>query len=183
MENLNETWKAVRMYENEYEVSNLGRVRSLAREVVYLNSTPRKYKAKVVKGWNNADGYAMVCLTRSKVKKSKCVHQIMFEAFIGIIPTGHVVDHIDCNKSNNDLSNLRLATSYENLLNRAGDRNAASSYKGVSKHKASGKWRARIGVNKVEISLGYHDTEEEAARAYNTAAKNLHKEFAYQNNI
>jgi hypothetical protein len=93
-----------------------------------------------------------------------------------------MVDHIDGDGLNNRRSNLRLATNAENSRNQKKRKvpNASSSFKGVHHHEG-GKWIARITVNYRNIRLGSFDTEVEAARAYDAAARRHFGEFARVN--
>lgn len=96
-----------------------------------------------------------------------------------------LVDHINGNGLDNRRSNLRLATAFQNLANMA-IRPHTSQYKGVSyyKHRTSyKKWVAEIRCNRKRVRLGAFESEIEAARAYNEAAKNLFGEFARLNPI
>lgn len=92
------------------------------------------------------------------------------------------VDHIDGNGTNNRLANLRPATYKQNVGNRHKMRRKVSSrYKGVCKVK--NRWRAYIYHDYKMINLGYHSTQVEAARAYNTKAKEIWGEYAKLNQI
>ena len=88
------------------------------------------------------------------------------------------IDHINDNGLDNRLANLRLATTGQNLANARLRSDSTTGYKGVSYHRASGLYHARIHKDHREISLGYHSTAEEAATAYQEAAERLHGEFA-----
>lgn len=91
------------------------------------------------------------------------------------------VDHINGNGLDNRRANLRPATGSQNAYNKGPLPNNTSGFKGVSLHKASGRWVARIYAEKVAHNLGYYDTPTEAARAYDAAARELHREFARLN--
>ena len=91
------------------------------------------------------------------------------------------VDHIDCNRLNNQVENLRVCTGSQNARNRNKFSNNTSGFKGVTYHQRSGKWRARIEIEHKSIYLGYYPTPEEAARVYDEAAKKYHGEFAKLN--
>lgn len=95
-----------------------------------------------------------------------------------------IVDHIDGNPLNNQKSNLRLCLAADNVKNaRKSKKGASSKYRGVRWFKPHGKWVAKITVNKLEIFIGYFDSEVEAALAYNLAATKHHGEFASLNTI
>lgn len=89
------------------------------------------------------------------------------------------VDHVDGDGLNNRISNLRLCTKQQNLLNRKKQKNNTSGYKGVS--KSGNKWDVRISVNKKSIFVGLFDDLIEAAKAYNCAAIKYHGKFARLN--
>jgi len=95
-------------------------------------------------------------------------------------PKGLIIDHIDGNGLNNTRKNLRICTHSQNNYNKPGRKNKSSKYKGVSKTKYN-KWAAFIGHNYKNIYLGEFTDEIDAAKAYDTAAKKYHKQFAYLN--
>ena len=76
----------------------------------------RKYKAKIIKPYFKAR-YWYVNLMHNETKKDYRVHRLVYMAYIGPIPSGKVIDHIDGNTSNNNLSNLRCVTQAENCQN------------------------------------------------------------------
>lgn len=104
----------------------------------------------------------------------KFMHRLILNA-----PEGSQVDHINGNKLDNRRSNLRLATASQNRANKGKIVNNTSGYKGVS--LSGKKWAADIAMNKVKVRLGRFDTPEEAAKAYDQAARELHGEFARPN--
>ena len=104
-----EFWKPVVGYEGLYEVSNLGRVKSLS----YNHSG----KEKNLKTWNDRLGYCRVQLNKDGKRKSCLIHRLVYEAFIGMIPKSKEIDHIDRIRDNNSVSNLRVVSHKENMNN------------------------------------------------------------------
>jgi hypothetical protein len=96
-------------------------------------------------------------------------------------PDDMEVDHIDGNRLNNQKSNLRLATSSQNKMNRGPRSDNKSGYKGVSWHKQKNKWTVRIMANGRYKSLGLFNKIEKAKQAYNEAAQKYHGSFAWLN--
>jgi hypothetical protein len=102
------------------------------------------------------------------------MHRVILNA-----PEGSMVDHIDCNKLNNQRSNLRLCTVAQN--NRNILPYGKSGLKGVELDKRTGRWRAYVSVNKKRIHIGVFDTPCEAGLAYDAAARSYFGEFARPN--
>jgi hypothetical protein len=103
------------------------------------------------------------------------MHREIWEHHNGPIPDGLEIDHINGNKLDNRIENLRLCTSRQNNFNRR--KMETSNYKGVSWHRGNKRWRATIQ----EHHVGYFHTEIEAARAYDAKAKERFGEFAWLN--
>lgn len=99
---------------------------------------------------------------------------------------GDIVDHINRNTLDNRKSNLRFVTKGENNVNAPRRKDNTSGYKGVSKRGGQNRkkeWCAKITKDGKTYSLGYHETPEQAARAYNTKAKELYGGYAELNKI
>lgn len=94
------------------------------------------------------------------------------------IPIDRQIDHINGNKKDNRLSNLRLASYNQNNQNVGIRRDNLSGFKGVGFESKRNKWRARIRSNNKIKWLGYFDTPEEAHEAYCREAEKLHGPFA-----
>lgn len=91
------------------------------------------------------------------------------------------IDHINGEKSDNRIDNLRQASRKHNNFNRQRYRNNTSGFKGVTWHKASRKWMARVYANRQVYELGCFNSKIEAANAYNNAATSVHGRFAKLN--
>jgi hypothetical protein len=103
-------------------------------------------------------------------------HRVIWKWMTGDDPSVEV-DHRDTNPANNRWVNLRLATGSDNCMNKRAVHGRVLP-KGVSFHKASGKYVAQITVRLHVMHLGVFDQVESARLAYGDAAKRLHKEFA-----
>lgn len=104
----------------------------------------------------------------------------MHKLILGDGPEGHEIDHRDRNGLNNQRSNLRWATKAQQRCNQALRRDSKTGFKGVN--LVRGKyWSATIRANNTTFYLGYFATAEDAARAYDAKARELHGDFAYVN--
>ena len=97
------------------------------------------------------------------------------------VPKGFEVDHIDGNPLNNRRENLRIGTHAQNISNAKLRKDNTSGYKGVIKNGSG--WAARLWFNRKQINIGTYRTKEEAAKAYNQAAKVYFGEYARLNDI
>ena len=113
-----ELWLPVVGYENHYEVSNFGRVRSVPRVVEgRWGPTKRLGCMLAIKPANGR--YLKVSLCKDGVLTQHQVHRLVLLAFVGEPPKGFVCDHIDCDIRNNNLTNLRWLSSADNARRRA----------------------------------------------------------------
>lgn len=171
-----ENYKDIIGYEGLYQISNLGNVKSLERYVMNKHSF-KKINEKILKPIITKNGYLSVSLTKDKKVKPTYIHQLVAIHFLNHIPNGfkYVIDHINGDKTNNTLSNLRIVSNRDNstICYRKDKINFTSKYIGVSWKKEVTKWRAQIRINGVKKHLGYFDNELEAAECYQKALNKL----------
>jgi len=160
---MQEIWKDIPQFEGRYKVSSYGRIMSL--------NFKRSGKSQELKPRKNSKGYTKVLLPGGK---NFYVHQLVAMAFLGHTPNGNTleVDHINENKSDNRLENLRILTTRENT--------SICSYAtknglpvGVNFRKNRGKFRSSIQINGKQTSLGSFTTSEEAGQVYQNKLKEL----------
>ena len=150
--------------DKQYYISKDGKV---------LNVKTNKYLSTRL----NKRGYVLVDIKG----KPQYLHRLLASAYLGDVHCKQV-DHIDKDKQNNNLDNLRICTRSQNRANsykRAGAN--TSKYKGVSWHKAAKKWHARCYLNNKCYHVGYFLKELDASRAYNEYAGRLHGNYAVLN--
>ena len=116
-------WKPIPNYENIYEASTEGRIRSLERIVTYTRRdgrcVERKYPSKVLKPGLNSRGYEIVTLCDAKnCHHTRAVHRLVLETFIGAKQPGQECRHVDGNIRNNRIDNLRWGTAAENMADK-----------------------------------------------------------------
>lgn len=111
---MEEIWKDIKGYEGLYQISNLGRVKSLDRAVVGANKSLRILRGKLKKLTINTQGYLEVNLFRDNKCRCFLVHRLLAEHFIPNPENKPQINHIDGNKSNCSLENLEWVTMEEN---------------------------------------------------------------------
>lgn len=166
----NEEWKNIDGYLN-YQVSNLGRVRN-------------SFTGRILKQQTSHQGYLVISLRDDSKKHKYSVHRLVAKEFIPNPLNLPQIDHIDNEKTNNTITNLRWVNNSQNQMNMP-KRNGVftSVYKGVNWHKGHQAWVARVGFENKRIHLGDFETAKEAAKAYNEKATELFGEYAKLNEI
>jgi hypothetical protein len=110
-------------------------------------------------GCVNGENYRHIVINKKLYKE----HRLIFMMFHGYMP--EFIDHIDNNRLNNKIENLRQATKQQNAWNRQINKNNKSGVKGVSWCKLTKKWKVQGRVDKKVVYLGVYQTLEEAAKA------------------
>ena len=108
-------------------------------------------------------GYRLIQITHNGIRIKILAHRLRWFMETGNVPT--ILDHIDRDKDNNDILNLREVTHSQNARNKDKLKNATSRYCGVYWNKHKNKWQAQISLNGTTKSLGRFNSEKEAARA------------------
>lgn len=111
-----ERWLPVVGYEGYYEVSSLGRVRSIARVIPHRRYGEMRWPGGLLKPYKTAKGYLMVCLSRDSKSKMVLTHRLVLAAFVGPCPVGAEGCHNDGNKTNNTVTNLRWDSRSANMM-------------------------------------------------------------------
>jgi hypothetical protein len=158
-----ENWKDIKGYEGSYQVSDLGRVKSI-----------KFNKEKMLSKTKLSNGYLRVSLSKDGKSKTKTIHSLVAESFLNHKSNMYiVVDHINNVKIDNNLSNLQIISQ---RANSSKDRkNKYSNYTGVTWHKNDKRWQSSIVVDGNQIYLGYFQSEHRASIAYNFALTQLDK--------
>jgi len=111
-----EEWRDIKGYEGLYQVSNIGRVKSLERTVPRKNGRRQTIRERILKPSTDRDGYLRVVLCNSNGnRKTFKVHRLACEAFHENPEDKPCVNHIDEKKTNNTVSNLEWCTVKENI--------------------------------------------------------------------
>jgi len=167
---MKEVWKNVVDWEGLYQVSNLGRVKSLKRIVDGKNNTPRVLPEKIIRQSPITKHTLRVkfTMTYQGVSKTLYTHRAVLEAFKGICPKGFEGSHIDGNPNNNSLDNLIWESHKDNIgrqiehgTRNFGETNGSSKLKG---HDV-------INIRKLHKSSDY--SYADIGRIYNTTGTNI----------
>ena len=112
------------------------------------------------------------CYMRTRIAgRDYLVHRLITQAFLPDHSEELQVDHIDGKGTNNDISNLRMASDlFQKRAHKAKSEGCSSQYRGVCWHKRAKKWLACCRINYKGIHIGYFDVERDAAIARDTYA-------------
>lgn len=170
---MEEIWKDVIGYEGIYQVSNLGRVKSLSRIIFNRGINPFISKEKILKGANCE--YRNVVLAKNGINKSVRIHKLVAIHFLNHTPCGYdlVINHKDLNKLNNSSDNLEIVSNRDNCNKKHIVH--TSKYTGVNWNKSANKWMSGIKINGKRKHLGYFINEYDAYLAYQKELKKLQR--------
>ena len=142
--------------------------------LIWKKCTSFRTRIGDVAGGINPDGYRHLKID----EKNYRIHRLIFLYHHGYLTPGMDIDHIDGDKTNNRIENLRQVTKTQNQQNSKMRSTNTSGVKGVSWFNASGKWKAQLLVEKRLIYLGLHDTIEEAEKVIKEAREKYHGEYS-----
>lgn len=157
-----EEWKDIIGYEGLYQISNFGNVKSV-----------RFDKEKLLLPQTNSKGYYFVVLCDKTKRKQIQIHQLVAIAFLNHIPCKMelVINHINFDKKDNNVSNLEIVTNRENSNRK--HLKSTSKYTGVSFEKDRNKWISQIKINGKRVLLGRFSNEIDANNAYQSKLKEI----------
>ena len=158
-----ETYKKIERYE-VYSVSDHGNVR---------NDKTRR----ILKGTVSDHGYLRVTFRKDNKNQNKRIHKLVADAFLPNPENKKCIDHIDNNRQNNNLINLRFATTTQNAQNAKISSKNTSGTKGVYWNKNRNKWRAQIMINGKNINLGSFLKKDDAINIRVQRAKDAFGEY------
>jgi hypothetical protein len=158
-----EIWKDIPNYEGYYQASSLGRIRSIQRKIPYKTNKNIfcPVKNKILKQYNNHDGYLQISLNK-KTQKTFKVHKLIALTFLG--KSNLSVDHINGIKHDNKIINLQYLSNRDNCrkYNLENKENKTSKYLNICLPKRGSKYLVKTRYNKKNYNLGSFDNEIEA---------------------
>lgn len=117
--NMEKIWKDIKGYEGLYQISNLGRVKSLKRKVYAGRNTLRWQDERILSNnKTNGHGYKIVALSKENRSQNKYIHRLVAEAFLDNPNNYKYINHKDENKDNNCVNNLEFCTAQYNATYR-----------------------------------------------------------------
>lgn len=194
-----EIWKDISGYDGFYQVSNLGRVKSLDRTIVRSNGFKQSFREKILKTFIDRKGYEVLYLFNLGKRKRFKIHQLVAIIFHGHTPNGYknVINHIDGDTLNNRATNLEIVSQRENThKGKNVTESSSSKYVGVALITRKDRresamnpcWAASIHITGAHFRLGQRPFtshgELECSELYQKAlGKLLLDEKHYEDNI
>jgi len=165
-----ERWLPILGWEGRYEVSDLGRVRSLARIVPTSGRRVRRHDPRILRPVST-HGYLAVHLSdKPRWVATLYVHRLVAEAFIGPIPPGHDIDHLDFDRGDNRAVNLSITSRAENIgRSRRNGRMPRGESHGIAKVTEAQVAEMRLryaegGISQASLGRKYGITQTTAGR-------------------
>ena len=140
--------------------------------LIWKIATSPRVRVGDIAGYLNGYGYIGIGIDGSSYK----AHRLIYFYHNGCLPSN--IDHIDGNKSNNKIENLRSATTSQNAMNQKISTKNSSGVKGVHWHKRDKKWVVQLKSDSKRYSFGYFNDKKEAELVAIEETNKLHKEFS-----
>ena len=174
---MNEEWKDIIGYDECYQVSNFGRVKSLRRDVKNSASGQRIVSEKILKHGATPEGYLFVNLSKENKQKNCKVSHLVWDHFGSKSRDGRrlQVDHIDSDIRNNHINNLQILSQRDNISKGYVTKETTSKYPGVHWHKIDKNWQTNIYKNGKCRYLGRYKNEFYAFLNYTYCANILNR--------
>lgn len=135
-------WRPVVGWEGRYEVSEYGEIRTVARTVSFGRAVRKIPQAEIYRH-RNQRGYLQVVLWKGSLSKSRAVHRLVLDAFVGVRPDGLQCRHLDGNALNNHFTNLKWGSSRENIDDRTAH----------GRHCVKGSSNPRSRLSEVDVHM------------------------------
>ncbi len=184
---MKEIWKDIKGYEDSYQVSNYGNVKSLKRKVCVAHHNRNGYRTvseRILKNNNDGRGYYFVRLSKKGIVKFFSVHRLVLLNFLPNPKNKRCVNHKDCNPKNNHINNLEWCTHKENsehakkhgkyVFSEERKKRMSESAKG-RKHKFKERLQSRKPIFKIRNGLPceYYDSIKTASLKNNIPCSNI----------
>ena len=150
---------------SQKEIKELFDYNTNSGELIRIKRTARRTKVGEVAGSFSSNGYSNVTIAGIKYQS----HRIIYKLYYGDFNENFEIDHIDHDRSNNRIENLRAVTHKVNCKNRKLSKNNTSGHIGVSWDGLTGSWHARIIKKGKPLHLGFFTKIEDAISARRTA--------------
>jgi len=160
-----EIWLPTKYFSHRYEVSNIGRVRSLDAFVNHKSGGKSFKKGIVLKQFKTPKGYMAVTLACDSVQKTMLVHRVVAESFIDNPYNKPQINHINCIKNDNRVENLEWCTNQENLIHKM-ENGLCNCVRGESHHLA--KLNVEM-VEEIRIRLSKGESGKSICKDYNVS--------------
>ena len=157
---MTEIWRDIKDYEGLYQVSNLGRVKSLKRSYIRKEGVSRTIPEKFLKPGKLANGYLQVILCKNSRHSNKLMHRLVAEAFLSNPNNLPQVNHKNEDKTDNRVDNLEWCTAkYNNNYGTIRERIGIANSKTVYQYSIDGQFiKEWISCHEVERELGFTNT-------------------------
>lgn len=160
-------------YEGFYQAKSNGSIISVPRKIQMWHGGFYWTKHKIKISSKDTDGNLIVCISKNGKQITITVHKLISLTFIGERPDGYVICHIDGNKNNNNVANIKYTTPRENRIYYKPKKSKSTKYMGVYYDKKRKKWIANIRINDKIEYLGSFNKKLNAENVYKITIKQI----------